>query len=170
MSRWYLIHTKPSGEATARENLVRQGYEVYLPRLQQSVRRRGGIEERVVALFPRYLFLRLEEGAQALAPVRSSIGVSGVVRFGADCAVVPESLIRQLRAREDTATGLHRLAQPEVLVSGMPIRIAMGPFDGLAGVFERNDGADRVLVLLNLLGQNTRVRLPLRSIIPGHAF
>ena len=29
MLRWYLIHTKPSGEALAERNLDRQGYDVY---------------------------------------------------------------------------------------------------------------------------------------------
>jgi hypothetical protein len=40
MLRWYVIHTKWAGETVAESNLQRQGYEVYLPRLQQTLRRR----------------------------------------------------------------------------------------------------------------------------------
>src|SRR5579872_4030151 len=99
MLRWYLIHTKPFAENRAQQHLERQGYEVYLPRLLQRVGLRRG--QRTVALFPRYLFLRLAEGAQALAPVHSSVGVSEVVRFGCCYAVVAEDVIGALRARAD---------------------------------------------------------------------
>jgi len=72
MFRWYLIHTKPCGEALAQENLERQGFETYLPRMAFTTRRQG--RRSVAPLFPRYLFLQLEEGRQALSPVRSSVG------------------------------------------------------------------------------------------------
>src|SRR5262245_51547692 len=100
MLRWYLVHTKPAAEKTAQVNLERQGYEVYLPRLARPERRSGRLRERVVALFPRYLFLRLRDGVQSLGPVRSSIGVDGIVRFGARFAIVPEEVVGGLRARE----------------------------------------------------------------------
>jgi hypothetical protein len=37
MLRWYLVHTKPSGEASAELNLTRQGYRVYFPRVVQAM-------------------------------------------------------------------------------------------------------------------------------------
>ena len=37
---WYLIYTKPRRERAALENLERQGYQAYLPRVR--VRRRVG--------------------------------------------------------------------------------------------------------------------------------
>src|SRR5689334_5221168 len=99
MPRWYLVYTKPAGEGTARDNLSRQAYEVYLPRVLEPVRRGGRWLERIAALFPRYLFVRLNEGWQSLGPVRSSVGVSGVVRFGSRYAVVPDALVSGLQAR-----------------------------------------------------------------------
>jgi transcriptional antiterminator RfaH len=152
--RWYLIHSKPSSERLALANLERQGYEVYWPRAAQSVRTGGRWRERVVALFPRYLFLRLNQGRQSLGPVRSTIGVANVVRFGSDYTIVPDEVIRNLRARADAVTGLHRLGRPSGLVPGMRVRMSKGPFDGLEGVFEREVGADRIVVLLTLLGQS----------------
>jgi len=158
--RWYVIHTKPSAEGIARANLERQGYEIYLPRLVQSFLLRGQRRERIVPLFPRYLFLQLREGAQSLGPARSSVGVSGVVRFGCHYAIVPEETIRRLQARADPLTALHHLARPAPLVTGTPVRIVSGPFDGLEGIFQREDGAERVIVLLNLLGRDTPVHVP----------
>jgi transcriptional antiterminator RfaH len=152
MLRWYLIHTKPLGEVLAQTNLERQGYEVYLPRAVQAVRSKGRWRDRVVALFPRYLFLRLNEGQQSLGSVRFTLGVANVVRFGSQFTIVPDEVIRNLLDRTDAETGLHRLRRAASLAPGSAVRISNGPFDGLDGVFEREAGADRVVVLLNLLG------------------
>lgn len=169
LRRWYLIHTKPSGEAVAQANLTRQGYEIYFPRLIRPMPTRGRLLDRVIALFPRYLFLRLSEGEQALGPVRSSVGVASVVRFGSTYAVVPDRLILDLQAHADPASGLHRIAPGPTLESGAKVNIAAGSFEGMEGIFEREAGADRVVVLLNLLGQYVSVRLPAWSILPSRA-
>ena len=169
MQRWYLIRTKPAGESLAVTNLDRQGYEVYWPRAVQTMRCNGRWRDRIGSLFPSYLFLRLNEGRQALSPVNSTVGVLRVVRFGYRCTVVPDKVIRDLQARADPNTGLHRLRQPSMLKVGTVVRIKTGPFDGLEGVFERHAGAERVVILLNLLGQNASVCFPVDSIVRRHA-
>lgn len=160
MQRWYLIHTKPAGESEAQLHLRRQGYPVYCPRLMQTVRRRGRSRVQISPLFPRYLFLQLDEGRQSLTPARSTTGVAAVVRFGARFATVPEELIGELRAHEDPLTGLHKLREAPSLSPGTPVRIAAGAFAGLEGVFERSDGLTRVVVLLRLLGEEREVCFP----------
>jgi hypothetical protein len=45
------------------------------------------------------------------------------------------------------------------------VRISQGAFDGLEGLFERAAGADRVVVLLRLLGQNAPVCVPADFIV-----
>ena len=166
MLRWYLIHTKPLSEGLAQANLERQEYEAYLPRATQAVRCKGHWQDRIVALFPRYLFLRLNEGRQSLGPVRFTMGVASVVRFGSKYTIVPDQVIRDLFARADPATGLHRLGRAWGLSAGAPVRIRNGPFDGLDGVFEREAGAERVVVLLNLLGQAVSAYVPGDSVRP----
>jgi transcriptional antiterminator RfaH len=160
MRRWYLIHSKPGAEAEAQRHLQRQQYQTYLPRLVQRLRRRGRVRLQVGALFPRYLFLRLEEGRQCLTPVRSTSGVASVVRIGARFATVPDEIIDELRSREDPDTGFHSLCLPERLERGAQVRIDGGAFSGLEGVFERAEGAERVVVLLTLLGEERPVQLP----------
>lgn len=160
MLSWYLIHTKPHGECVAQANLERQGYEVYFPKVLQPVRRRGLWRERIAALFPRYLFLRLQEGLQALRPVHSSAGVTCVVRFGIRYAVVADQIIHDLRARADPGCGLHRLYLPAQLECGSDVTVLGGPFDGLEGIFDRDEGEDRAVVLLRLLGQDVRASIP----------
>lgn len=160
MRSWYLIQSKPAAESVAQANLERQGYGVYFPRLYARRRWRASWCNRVVALFPRYLFVQLDQTRQSLSPVRSTVGVADVVRFGASPALVSDKVIHELRSREDPETGLHRLSNSMELEPGMVVRITGGPFDGLEGVFEREDGSDRVVLLLKVLGQAARVRMP----------
>jgi transcriptional antiterminator RfaH len=167
-SRWYLIHAKRAREALARSNLERQGYEIYFPRLVLPNAGRDRRCDRIVPLFPGYLFLRLNEGKQCLGPVRSSVGVNGVVRFGSRYAVVPETVIRNLQMRADPASGLHRLASRALLPRTI-VTVTTGPFGGLEGVFEREAGSERVVVLLKVLGVHAPINVPAQFIIASHA-
>jgi transcriptional antiterminator RfaH len=166
MVRWYLIHTKPKREAVAEVNLRRQGYQVYYPRLQRPTRIRGRWVDRVAALFPRYLFLRLAVGDQAIGPVRSTVGVATIVRFGTEYTVVPDGVVESLRERADAETGLHRLHGGKPFELGSRVRVVAGVFEGLAGVFQRESGVERVMVLLGLLGRDTLVQLPAAFVLP----
>jgi transcriptional antiterminator RfaH len=150
------VLTKPSSEKVAVTHLARQGFETYLPRLQKKVLKGARWTERVAALFPRYVFVRLDVRSQALAPVRSTRGVSGLVRFGEEAAVVPDGVIDTLVRRADPDTGLHHLANSRPK-PGAPVSVVSGPFAGLEGIFERESGEARAIILLSLLGQSTPV-------------
>ena len=72
---------------------MRQGFHVYLPRIQVRRHRRGQWIDAVESLFPRYLFIRIDPHRSNIAPVRSTRGVVGLVRFGGQPAVVPDEVI-----------------------------------------------------------------------------
>jgi transcriptional antiterminator RfaH len=169
MLRWYLVRTKPKAEGTALRNLERQGYGVYFPRLSQSLRSRGRWRDRVVPLFPGYLFMRLDEGEQPLSPAQSTPGVAAVVRFGASYAIVADAIVTELKSRASPVTGLHRLSLAQGLAPGTRVRIAAGPFEGLEGAFQRESGPDRAIVLLSVLGQAASVGVPIENVVARHA-
>ena len=166
MSDWYAVRTKPRREAAAEMHLLRQGFEVYLPRLACTKRRRGDWRTCIEPLFPRYLFIRRRDDQQSLGPVRSTVGVSEVVSFGGSYARMSERAIRLLRAKEDPAIGAHLAAPTSPPAAGDKVRISEGPFAGLAGVLSCASGDHRVVILLNLLGGDTRVVVPSRSMVP----
>jgi transcriptional antiterminator RfaH len=161
---WFLVHSKVRQEETARINLERQGYSVYLPRLRQRRRRGGRVVTRVEPLFPRYLFLQLDTRTDNWAPIRSTVGVSALVRFGDEPAPVPDSLIALLKAKESEA-GLHEWVEPG-LRHGQPVRVATGAFRDYEGIFVARSGHERVVVLLDVLGRQVRARLDLDQIEP----
>jgi transcriptional antiterminator RfaH len=166
--RWYLIRSKPREESTAHAQLQRQGFNAFFPRVQQSVRIRGRWSERVGPLFPRYLFLHADAARQSLAPVRSTLGVNEIVRFGSEYATVPLEIIRSLMAEANPDTGVHELRGP-LFTAGSNVKIADGPFRGLEGVFECADGEERVSILLEVLGRRTRVSLSVNQVVPQFA-
>jgi len=98
---WCLIATKPQSEFKAQENLLRQSYEVYLPLVQTSRRRNGKKIKRTEAFFLATLFISLDKGTDNWSPIRSTIGVAGMVRFGGMPAVVPENMIANLEKNEN---------------------------------------------------------------------
>ena len=64
MHHWYVIQTKPRQESVAIENLERQGYAAYCPKMAQAKRRRQRQrwQKVIEPLFPRYLFVQLAMG------------------------------------------------------------------------------------------------------------
>jgi transcriptional antiterminator RfaH len=156
IERWYAVCCKPRQEAVAEENLLRQGFHVYLPRIQIRQRRRGQWLDAVEALFPRYIFVRIDPMQRSTAPVRSTRGVVGMVRFGGQPAVVPDAVMDALLRREDAASGLHQDNRP-LFSAGEPIKLVDGPLTGMEGVFTQQDGDKRVIVLLELLGKANKV-------------
>lgn len=157
MRSWYLIHSKPQQEYLARENLERQGYETYLPQAQTRRRRHGRGMTGPGPMFPRYLFIHLSDGIDDWTPIRSTLGVSKLVRFGQVPARVPDDLIHALKAGEDS-TGLQVLPSNS-LKKGQKIRIAEGPFEGYEGLFETQSGRDRVVILLKILETQARLEI-----------
>ena len=157
-SAWYLLRTKSGDESTAQCHLERQGYRAYCPWLVRRRRLRGRRVRTVDPLFPQYLFVELVLGVQDLGPVHSTRGVLAIVRFGLEYAIVPAYVITQLHERADPRTGMHHLEERR-LTPHSTVRITGGTFFGLEGVFLRDCGSDRVLVLLSVLGQATPVAI-----------
>ena len=164
--RWFLVFTKPSRECTAQVNLERQGYRVYYPRLLRPSLYRGRWVDRVVSLFPRYLFVQLDLGRQSISPVRSTVGVANIVRFGQETAFVPEGIVDALFCRADPESGLHRLNIRRQYQPGSRVSVIAGAFEGLEGIFEREAGEDRAIILLKLLGRNTPVLVRSGFVVP----
>ena len=154
---WYLIVTKPQSEFKAQENLSRQGYEIYLPLIQTSRRRNGKNVKRTEAFFPRYLFISLDEETDNWSPIRSTIGVAGMVRFGGMPAVLPDNLIVNLKNNENEF-GLQSFEKKE-LKKGDKVEIIGGPFEGYKAIYQKIKGTERVSVLLDVVGKNTQVTL-----------
>lgn len=154
---WYLIYTKPRQERLAQENLDNQGYMTYLPLIQRNRKRNGKRTTTVEAFFPRYLFISLNTTTDNWAPIRSTFGVANIVRFTQYPSIVSDSLISLLMSNENPDTGLYDENFKFKLGDG--VRITDGALVGYEGLFKARSGEERVIVLLNVMGNQTAVKV-----------
>ena len=161
MPQWFAIKTKARREQLAAENLERQDFEVFLPKISLSKQRRGRWQAVVEALFPGYLFVHLDLDSQNVAPIRSTRGVLGLVRLGGEVRAVPDGIIDELRARQiDGSIELRPVFKPND-----PVILVDGPMAGLNAVFKAQTGLERVTILLEILGRTNVVTVSPQQII-----
>jgi transcriptional antiterminator RfaH len=80
-----------------------------------------------------------------------------MVRFGGVPAVVPDELIASLNANADS-NGLQKLIKKNIS-PGDRIEIIAGPFAGYEGIYHQQKTADRVAILLDVVGKNAALTL-----------
>ena len=154
---WFVVQTKPRQELRSLNNLEAQGYVCFLPLFLKEKLLRGRLQLVEEPLFPRYLFINLSSGADAIswAPIRSTRGVSGLVRVGDTPARIDKALIEDIQQHEASIR-----SQPERrFAKGDRLEVTGGPFSGMAAIFEMSSGEARAMVLIELLGKSTRLTL-----------
>lgn len=161
---WFVVHTKPRKENVALDNLQRQGFAAYCPQTIQPKRRRQCWRQVAEPLFPRYLFVQLNVGVDNFSPIRSTVGVVGLVRFGNHAAVMPESAIEAIQHQEQEMKNTD--AEHPHWQKGDVVEILEGPFMGLKGIFQKKESIERVSLLLDILGQQNRFSINYNCLAP----
>ena len=161
--RWLAVRTKSRQETLARENLERQNFETYLPRLQLRKRRRNKWTEVVEPLFPGYIFVHVDPDQTSITPIRSTLGVNGIVRFGNALVPIPDDVINFLKQSEQPDTGHHQ-SDKALFKKGDGVQIVEGPFTGLQGIYQMDKGEDRVMILIEILGRQSSVAIKLDGV------
>ena len=155
MEKWYLVKTKPRQEKIAIQNLENQDFRVYCPRAK--------INKKNVVLFPGYLFIQLDEEVENWSPIRSTKGVLNFVKFGLNFAKIPDNIIAFIKANEKlTSEKIKNLNDFEV---GENVMIVDGVFKNYIGIFKSLKSDDRVILLMNMLGQQQSINIKRNSII-----
>jgi transcriptional antiterminator RfaH len=165
MKGWYAVYTQPRSEDRAQDHLLRQGFEVFLPRY---IKRRSHARRVTVVpapLFPRYLFVAFDASQQRWRAIRSTRGVIDLVSNGDTPVPVPQSIIDEMERRRDD-DGYVLLARQVELKRGTKFRIDSGPFATHEAIFETIRDSDRVIALLSLMGREVVVQVPIRAVMP----
>ena len=155
MKKWYLIQTKPKQEKIATANLKNQDYSVYCP---STI-----INNKKVTLFPGYLFINLDETLENWSPIRSTKGVLNFVRFGLNFAKISSSLIDFIKDNEYNSS--IKIKQIYNLKSGDKVKITDGVFKNYIAIFQSHKSDERVMLLLNLMGQPQSIKIKEKSLI-----
>lgn len=160
MDHWYALYTKPKKEYQVDSFLRGKGFETYLPTVARRVRRRDRPSHQV--FFPCYLFARLDLTRVPRSSIDWMPGVRRIVGFGGAPAIVPDEMVNLVRDRlseyDENPAGPFR--------KGDRVRIVSGPLRDLEAVFDSPlSAADRVCILLDVMGRLTPVAIDSRQIV-----
>src|SRR5690606_35079935 len=154
---WHVAYTKPRQENTAKDNLERQGFEVYLPLFKTFKKARQMADKAASAtlltfepMFPRYIFFRPTSAQQSMGTLRSTRGVASVVMFGSTFAQVPLELLDSIRLAESLRNdaGLEEVSPYK---PGSQVRLRDPALSGLECLVQEVS-SERVTELLQILG------------------
>jgi len=147
---WYAVQTQPNRENLAVSHLERQDFDVWLPRIEQIIRRARQTKRVLRPLFPGYLFINLDIEKARWRAINGTIGVSRIVNFGPTPSVIDTAFIAALKAAENME-GCVGLADDNINL-GQDVEILYGPMAGQIGKLLRLNSDNRVTVLLQMLG------------------
>ena len=114
-------------------------------------------------LFPSDIFVAFDTQGQHSRPILPTFGVRSVVRSGDTPILLNGAVIAALKAREVDGVVRRPVAALDV---GQSVRMDGGPLNGLIGQVLEMREKDRVLVLLRLLNQQTKVLVPSDGLHP----
>ena len=96
------------------------------------------------------------------ASIRSTQGIAGLVGNGA--RPVRDTIVRGVQERLDRDTGGVDLTREHDYGADQPVRITSAPFAGHDALFLARSGEERVIVLLDIMQQARRLKLPEQTI------
>jgi transcription antitermination factor NusG len=165
MPYWAVARAVPHHDRLAAECVGLAGYETFVPK----IRIRVGAQWRTTPLFAGYFFVRIVDQWRVL---ERTMGVFTVVKNGATPSRCPDEEIAKLIERADP-DGIIRLGARSSssprrdFTPGATVSIAGGPFQGFSAIYSGMSGADRELILLDLLGRQTPVTIAAGLLVPA---
>ncbi len=161
--RWYVVRSRPHKEFYAATNLQNQAFRTFIPQIRKTVRHARRTMMISAPLFPRYLFVSLDLSRDRWRSVRGTFGVSCLVMDGDRPRPVPQGLVEQLIAITNGTGGIDFRDR---LVLGQNVRFLTGPFSEKIGRLVSLDDADRVAVLLEILGAEREIAVAPETLMP----
>jgi len=155
--RWLVAYTKPRLEQVALQNLERQHFETYLPLYTKFKNTETGPVPVLEPMFHRYIFFRPSTPQQSIETVRSTKGISHIVRFGFELGIVSADMVASLREFEvsQNQATLQEMSNFKVGQKVKLNHVALGAFEGLIQSVSKK----RVAVLLEIMGRKTLVQM-----------
>jgi len=159
---WYVVRTEPNAERLAENELIRDGFETFLPRITNA---RTGLPAKEQPLFPGYLFLRVDPSAEVWPVFRPGQRILGWLNFGGEVPSLPDPAVAELKQRVDVINhegGLRPRFKP-----GQIVQVVSQSLQGLAQVIEdARSPKSRVKVLLEFMGRSIAADVGWESLRP----
>ena len=158
---WYLLQTKPNAHATACENLMRQGFDVFLPLIFKTTKKNSKFLDIKTPLFPGQLFMGTSINLVPWKSVNGTRGVSKAVTLDGVYRSVNPRIIEGLQRRCDEHGVFKSLHEFDL---GDRVKIERGPFAEFISTVDQIKDHQRAWVLIDLLQKETRAEISLGSV------
>jgi transcription antitermination factor NusG len=158
---WYALKVRSGGEAKVTLALDQKGYTTFLPTHVECRQYSDRIKKLDVALFPGYLFCRLDVNRRL--PLLTTPGVESLVSLGGRPQAIEETQIDAIRCVVDS--GAHAIPWP-YLREGDEVTIKFGALAGLTGWLVRFRGSDRLVLSVHLLQRSICIEIDRSWIYP----
>lgn len=175
---WYLVWTRPRGEARAADGLIQAGCKVFWPHFERVIRRKNKPEiKNLISTFPRYLFAsglpKLAQRLTVVGPdgktgvtidgrpiedIREIDGVVAVVRNSYGWCVVPRAVIEKIAAYQGAVAQPVPVPEPKKKVGldpGDRVTVIEGPFASFQATVAEVMGLESARVLIDIFGRQT---------------
>ena len=155
---WYLLQTKPHAHATAWENLKRQNFEVFLPLVSKTTKKKGKFLDVKVPLFPGYIFMGTLMHPIPWKSVNGTRGISKAVTLDGIYRSINTFIIQGLQQRSmvwGSSTFEWHCCRSYQVERG-PLRIHC--------TVEQIKDDQRAWILIDILQQQTRAEVSLDDV------
>jgi len=154
--KWCIAQIKPNSHNSAIQNLERQGFQIFLPKMEITQRKENKFVVKNVYVFPGYMFVCFDPNIITWTKINSTYGVSKILTFSNKPAEISSDLILELKNRYEINSNL---TQKEKLQKGDSIKFYRGPFTDLIAKVESVDEKNRIWILLEAMGGYQRLKL-----------
>ena len=156
MQHWYVIQVKPNSERIACKHLQNQKFDIFAPQQKLTKRQGTQFKTQLKPLFPGYMFVRFDAQHQNWRKINATHGVSRLITLDGKLTPLASGFVDTI-AKCCDETGAF---QPQIMAKeGLSAEIATGPFAGFIGKITEVQDDQRVWLLLDFVGQKTRVQL-----------
>ncbi|MBU78298.1 MAG: UpxY family transcription antiterminator [Candidatus Marinimicrobia bacterium] len=154
MEQWIAVRSKPRAEKVALDQLEKKGIQAYLPLVRQKRKWSDRLKWVELPLFPGYLFAKVALKNSIF--VLETYGVSTVIKFGGEVAVVQESVVKSIRLALE---GGYELEPTEYFIKGDKVEVIAGPMKGMKGIVSNIKGKEKLVIKIDALQQAIAVHI-----------
>ena len=153
---WIVAKIKPNQDNLAISNLERQNFSIFQPKIRTISKLNNKFKDILKPIFPGYIFIAINLEEKNWHKINNTRGICNIIAFGNEIPLIHYKLIEELKHRFSLDNILKAADPFEV---GMNTEITIGPFAQLIGKIDEIDTDQRIWILLDILGNQTRVSI-----------
>jgi len=154
---WFILQFKANSHHIAAKNLNQQGFETFLPLNDTTSRKASRFINTAQPLFPGYMFVSFDRAETNWYKINNTYGVLRLVTFNTVLRPIPTKFVINLKKRYDLSG---KLLPVKKLKKGDQVKVLNGPFANFTATVEKYETNQRIWILLDLMGRQTKMQTP----------